>query len=227
MELNELKKAWGKVSEAKDQNHLMNANEIRQMLQKRGSGILSKLERNVRTGFWLLGIFLLLTIADQYFPYDVILPSSLNDQHIPNPFLIKIIGIVVNCIIMLTFILFVYRYHKLKIKNLAADNMRVALRKVIQLLDAFKKEFYLALIVFLCAASAGFVAGVWEAIKTMSGSQTMGNPRLIETGLLILLIMTILISLIFYIFHKGFNSLYGKYRQQLIGTLNELDETEE
>jgi len=43
----------------------------------------------------------------------------------------------------------------------------------------------------------------------------------------ILLIMAILIALIFYIFHKGFNALYGKYRQQLIGTLNELDETEE
>ncbi|HEY3390288.1 MAG TPA: hypothetical protein VGK38_11990, partial [Prolixibacteraceae bacterium] len=66
MELNELKTAWGKVSEAKDQNHLVNADEIRKMLQKKGSGILSKLERNVRTGFWLLGIFLLLTIADQY-----------------------------------------------------------------------------------------------------------------------------------------------------------------
>ena len=68
MELNELKKAWGKVSEAKDQNHLVNTEEIGHMLRSKGSGILSKLERNVRTGFWLLGIFLLLTIADQYLP---------------------------------------------------------------------------------------------------------------------------------------------------------------
>ena len=226
MELNELKKAWGKVSEAKDQNHLVNANEILQMLQKRGSGILSKLERNVRTGFWLLGIFLLFTIADQYLPYDRIFPSYLNEQ-IPTPLSIKIIGIIVNSIMMLTFILFVYRFHELKIKNLAADNMRVALRKVVQLLDTFKKEFYLALVVFSCAESAGFIMGVWEGIKSMSGYQTMSNPRLIVAGLLILLVMAALITLIFYIFHKGFNSLYGKYRQQLIGTLNELDETEE
>ena len=226
MELNELKKAWGKVSEAKDQNHLVNANEILQMLQKRGSGILSKLERNVRTGFWLLGIFLLFTIADQYLPYDRIFPSYLNEQ-IPTPLSIKIIGIIVNSIMMLTFILFVYRFHELKIKNLAADNMRVALRKVVQLLDTFKKEFYLALVVFSCAESAGFILGVWEGIKSMSGYQTMSNPRLIVAGLLILLVMAALITLIFYIFHKGFNSLYGKYRQQLIGTLNELDETEE
>ena len=226
MELNELKKAWGKVSEAKDQNHLVNSNEILQMLQKRGSGILSKLERNVRTGFWLLGIFLLFTIADQYLPYDRIFPSYLNEQ-IPTPLSIKIIGIIVNSIMMLTFILFVFRFHELKIKNLAADNMRVALRKVVQLLDTFKKEFYLALVVFSCAESAGFIMGVWEGIKSMSGYQTMSNPRLIVAGLLILLVMAALITLIFYIFHKGFNSLYGKYRQQLIGTLNELDETEE
>ena len=226
MELNELKTAWGKVSEAKDQSHLVNADEIRHMLQKKGSGILSKLERNVRTGFWLLGIFLLLTIADQYIPYEKIFPSYLN-EHISTPFSVKIIGIIVNCIIMLTFILFVYRYQKLKIKNLAADNMPIALSKVVQLLDTFKKEFYLALIVFTCAESAGFALGVWEGIKSMSGLETMSNPRLIMAGFLILLVMATLIALVFYIFHKGFNSLYGKYRQQLIGTLHELDETEE
>ena len=226
MELNELKKAWGKVSEAKDQNHMVNSDEIRQMLQRKGSGILSKLERNVRTGFWLLGIFLLFTIADQYIPYERIFPTYLNEQ-IPNPLSNKIIGIFVNCIIMLTFILFVYRYHKLKIRNLAAENMKLALRKVIQLLDTFKREFYLALIIFLCAACAGVVMGIWQGIKTMPGLEINNNMNLIFAGTVVLLIMADLISLIFYIFHKGFNSLYGKYRQQLIGTLNELDETEE
>lgn len=227
MELNELKKTWGKVSEAKDQNHLVNTDEIRQMLQRKGSGILSKLERNVRTGFWLLGIFLLLTIADPYITYDRIFPSYLNEQQMPTPLSIKIIGIIVYCIIMSTFILFFYRYQKLNIKNLAAENMRMALRKVIQLLDTFKKEFYLALIVFLCAACAGFVMGVIQEIKTIPGLETLSKLKLIMAGCLILLIMATIIALIFYIFHKGFNSLYGKYRQQLIGTLNELDETEE
>jgi hypothetical protein len=226
MELNELKKAWGKVSEAKDQSHLVNSDEIGLMLQKKGSGILSKLGRNVNAGFYLLGIFLLLTIADQDLPYERIFPSYLNG-HIATPVSIQIIGVIVNCIIMLTFILFVYRYHKLKIKNLTADNMPLALRKVVLLLDTFKREFYLALIIFSFAQSAGFVMGVWEGIKSMSGLQSEINPRLILSGILILLVMATLIALIFYIFHKGFNSLYGKYRQQLIGTLNELDETEE
>ena len=226
MELNELKKAWGKVSEAKDQNHLINTEEILQMIQHRGSGILSKLARNVRTGFWLLGIFLLLTIADQYLPYERIFPSYLNEK-LSTPIFIKIIGVIVNFILMMTFILFVYRYHKLKIKNLTSDNLRVALRKVIQLLDTFKKEFYLALIVFSCAESAGFIIGVLQGIKTMSGYETMSNPRLLLAGLLILLVMVTIITMIFYILYKGFNALYGKYLQQLIGTLNELDETEE
>ena len=226
MELNELKRAWGKVSEAKDQSHLVNADQIGQMLQRRGSGILSKLERNVRTGFWLLGIFLLLTIADQYFPYDQFFPSMMNEQ-IDTPVLLKITGLIVNCIIMLTFILFVYRYHKLKIKQLAAYDMQVALRKVIQLLDTFKKEFYLALVVFICAASAGFIMGVWQGVQVVHGLETINRLKQIIGELFILSIMIVIISLIFYIFHKGFNALYGKYRQQLIATLNELDETED
>jgi len=226
MELNELKRAWGKVSESKDQNHLINTDEIRQMLKRRGSGILSKLERNVRTGFWLLGIFILLTIADQNLPYDRIFPAYLNEQ-LPTPTSINIIGLIVNCIMMLTFILFVYRYNRLNIKTLAASDMQVALRKVIQLLDTFKKEFYLALIVFSFAASVGFALGVWQGIKMMPGLETVSHLRRITGEFLILLVMVIIIAMIFYIFHKGFNALYGKYRQQLIGTLNELEETEE
>jgi hypothetical protein len=226
MELDELKKAWGKVSEANDQEYVVNSDEIRRMLQRRGSGILSKLERNVRTGFWLLGTFLLLTIADQCIPYDRIFPACLNKQ-IATPLWVKVIGLTVNCIIMLTFILFVYRYHRLKVKNLAADNIRIALGKVIQLLDTFKKEFYLAVVVFMCAAGAGFISGVWLGIKTTAAPESMNPLRTIIIWLMILLIMAALISSIFYIFHKGFNSLYGKYRQQLIGTLNELDEIKE
>ncbi len=226
MELNELKKAWGKVSESKDQDHFVNTDEIRQLLKRRGSGILSILERNVRTGFWLLGIFILLTIADQNFPYDRIFPSYLNEQ-LPTPPAIRIIGLIVNPIMMLNFILFVFRYKRLNIKQLAASDMQVALRKVIELLDTFKKEFYLALIVFSCAASAGFAMGVWKGIKIMPDYQTVSQLKLIMGELVIILVMVALIALIFYIFHKGFNVLYGKYRQQLIGTLNELEETEE
>jgi hypothetical protein len=226
MELNELKKAWEKVVEAKDQGHAVDTDQIRQMLQRKGSGILSQLERNVRTGFWLLGMFLIFTIADQYLPYDRILKYSINEQ-ITTPNSIKIIGIIVNCIIMLTFILFVYRYQKLKIRTLAANDMRVALQKVIQLLDTFKREFYLALIVFLCAACAGFVLGILEGIKAIPNIENISHTKQIVDGLIILLVMTLILGLIFYIFHQGFNALYGKYRQQLIGTLNELDETEE
>jgi len=226
MELNELKKVWGEVSREKHQNHVVNADEIRQLLQHRGSGILSKLERNVRTGFWLLGIFLLITIADQYLPYDQLFTSYIQDK-IPTPLIIKITGIIVNCIMMLTFILFVYRYNKLNIKILAAYNMRMALQRILMLLDTFKREFYLALIVFSCATCAGFVMGVWQGIKIMPVSGTLSELKLIGGEIFIVLVMTAIIALIFYIFHKGFNALYGKYRQQLIRTLNELDETEE
>ena len=42
-----------------------------------------------------------------------------------------------------------------------------------------------------------------------------------------LVMLGLLIGSIFYIFHKGFNLLFGKYRDQLIQSLNELQENEE
>ena len=220
MELNELKKAWGKVSEAKDQSHLVNREELVVMLRRRGSGILSKLERNVKIGFWLLGIFMLLTIADQYFP-------SYIDEQMKTPLAISIIGIIVNCLVMATFILFVYRFHKLNIKSLASNNIKIALRKVVQLLDTFKKEFYLALIILLLAQGAGFVLGFWEGISYNSDPGNLNLKTIFLAGLIIFIVVSTLITFVFYLFHKGFNSLYGKYRQQLIATLNELEETTE
>lgn len=220
MELNELKKAWGKVSEAKDQSHLVNREDIVQMLRRKSTGILAKLERNVKIGFWFLGIFILLTIADQYFP-------SYIDEKMKPPLAISIIGIVVNCLLMFTFILFVYRFHKLNIKSLTSNNIKIALRMVIQLLDTFKKEFYLALIILLMAQGAGFFLGFWEGISYNSEPGNLNLKTIILGGLIILIVMSTLIASIFYLFHKGFDSLYGKYRQQLIATLNELEETTE
>ena len=69
--------------------------------------------------------------------------------------------------------------------------------------------------------------GVWQGFKAISDVETMSFFKIIQVGIPILALMVTIISLIFYIFHKGFNSLYGRYRQQLIGTLNELEETEE
>jgi hypothetical protein len=218
MELNELKKAWGKVSEAKDQSHLVNREEIVQMLRRKSSGILAKLERNVKIGFWFLGFFMLLTIADQYFP-------SYIDQQLKTPMAISIIGVIVNCLLMFTFVLFVYRFHKLNIKSLASNNIKIALRKVIQLLDTFKKEFYLALMILLLAQGAGFILGFWEGISYNSVPGKLDLKIIFLAGLFILLLMSALIGSVFYFFHKGFDSLYGKYRQQLIATLNELEET--
>jgi len=45
--------------------------------------------------------------------------------------------------------------------------------------------------------------------------------------LCMLVMLGLLIGSIFYIFHKGFNLLFGKYRDQLIQSLNELQENEE
>jgi hypothetical protein len=226
MDLNELKKGWCKVTAKVGDDGMMDITKIDQLLQKRGSGILSRLDRNVKTGFWLLGLFLLLTLIDQYLPIEKILPLDIEEK-ITVPLWIRLLGIVVNFFVMLSFILFVYRYNKLKIKSLAAQNMETALRNVLRLLDTFKKEFYLALIIFLTAAVTGFLYGAWTGFTIASGTEVLEPKMKIAAGAIVIVILAICIAVIFYIFHKGFNSLYGKYSDQLTNTLNELEETEE
>jgi hypothetical protein len=226
MDLNELKNRWCKVTAEVGDEVQMDVAKIDQLLQKRGPGILSRLDRNVTSGFWLLGLFLLLTLIDQYLPLEKILPSEIKEQ-ISVPLWIRLLGLFVNFIVMLSFVHFVYRYNKLKIKTLAAQNMETALRNVLRLLDTFKKEFYLALMIFLSAVVTGFLYGAWTGFTVASGSEAMEPKMKIIIGALIIIILAICIVAIFYIFHKGFNSLYGKYSDQLTMTLNELEEIDE
>jgi len=227
MDLNELKTAWCKVSAEHENRATLAIEKIDQLLQKRGNGILSRLDRNVKFGFWLLGLFLLLTLLDQYFPAERLLPNAI-EQQIVVPVWISVLGVSVNIVLMLSFILFVIRYRRLKVKNLAAQDMPTALRKVLRLLNTFKREFYLALGVFFSAIVTSFLYGAWTGFTMASGgsaSTTLKAEILIVVFLV--LMIALFIGVLFYVFHKGFNSLYGKYREQLIQALNELEEQED
>lgn len=226
MDLNELKKTWCQASENTPDEVNIDAKKIDQLLQKRGSGILSRLDRNVKIGFWLLGLFFILTLADQYLPVEKILPATLNSE-IEIPVWIRVLSLIVSSIVMLTFILFVIRYNNLKIKSLAALDMPTALRKVLRLLDTFKREFYLALAVFLSATITGFLYGAWTGFTIATDNESLTLQTKILIFLVMLALLCLFIGIIFFIFHKGFNTLYGKYREQLIKALDELEEVEE
>ena len=134
---------------------------------------------------------------------------------------------IVNLTVMTTILLFVIRYRQLQVQTLANQDLKGAIRKVLILLDTFKKGFYLAVIILTTGIGLGFLTGVHEGFESISILQTPSVASIILVVVSMLILFCLLIGSIFYIFHKGFNLLFGKYRDQLTQSLNELQENEE
>ena len=98
---------------------------------------------------------------------------------------------------------------------------------MLKLLDTFKKEFYLAVTILISGVGLGFLTGADKGFESIRISQTPSTMAIIIVVLSMLILLGLLAGSIFYIFHKGFNLLFGKYRDQLIQSLNELQENEE
>ena len=112
-------------------------------------------------------------------------------------------------------------------QTLADQDLKGALQKVLRLLDTFKKEFYLAVAILMSGVGLGFLSGASKGFESIRIAQTPSIFVVVVVVLCMLVMLGLLIGSIFYIFHKGFNLLFGKYRDQLIQSLNELQENEE
>ena len=76
MELNDFKKAWKQVTSDKVREKELDSSKINEMLHRRGTGILSRLDRSVKIGIGFLVLFFILTLADQLLPADLIFPTG-------------------------------------------------------------------------------------------------------------------------------------------------------
>ena len=226
MELNEFKKAWQKASSDTVQNKVLDASTINELLHRRSTGILSRLDRSVKIGIWFLVLFFFFTLADQLLPADILFPASWKAS-LEVPTWIIILEWFVNIVLMLTILLFVVRYRQLQLQTLANQDLKGAIQKVLKLLDTFKKAFYLAVAILISGIGLGFLSGASKGFESVLNSQTPSASAIVIVVVSMLVLLGLLIGSIFYIFHKGFNVLFGKYHNQLIQSLNELQENEE
>jgi len=226
MELNEFKKAWQKATSDTVQRKSLDSKTIDELLHRRSTGILSRLDRSVRIGIWFLVLFFLFTMADQLLPADLLLPASWKAS-LEVPLWISVLEWFVNIVLMLTILLFVVRYRRLQLQTLANQDLKGAIQKVLKLLDTFKKAFYLAVAILISGIGLGFLSGASKGFESVTISQTPSPFAVTVVVVSMLILLGLLIGSIFYIFHKGFNVLFGKYHNQLIQSLNELQENEE
>ncbi|MCK9414463.1 MAG: hypothetical protein M0Q53_19330 [Prolixibacteraceae bacterium] len=226
MELNEFKKAWQKATTDTVRQKELDATSINELLKKRSKGILSRLDRSVKFGIWFLVLFFLLTLADQLMPADFLFPARWKAE-LEVPMWISVLEWFVNIILILTILIFIIRYRRLQLQTLANQDLKGAIQKVLTLLDTFKKEFYLSVIILMSGIGVGFLLGATKGFESIKLSETPSIIAIVVVASAMLVLLGLLIGSIFYIFHKGFNLLFGKYRNQLIQSLNELQEHEE
>ena len=227
MELNEFKKAWqSATSENKVREKELDATRINELLRRRGTGILSRLDRSVKIGIWFLVIFFLITLADQLLPSELLFPERWKDT-VKVPGWINLLEWFVNLILMLSILIFIVRYRRLQVHSLANQDLKSAITKVLSLMDTFKKEFYLAVFILISAIGLSFLSGAQQGFATLKLNETPSSYTIAVVAGSMIILLGLLIGSIFYIFHKGFNLLFGKYRDQLMKSLNELQENED
>lgn len=226
MELNDLKKAWQNSTSDKVRSKELDASKIDKMLHSRGKGILSRLDRSVKIGIWFLVFFFFLTLADLLVPAEFVFPDKL-DVSLEVPIWIHLLEWIVNLTLMVSILLFVVRYRRLQVHTLADQNLQGAIQKVLKLLDTFKKEFYVSVAILSAGIGLGFLSGAQKGFETINTVQAPDTTSIVIASLMMLVLLGLLIGSILYIFHKGFNLLFGKYHDQLIQSLNELQENEE
>jgi hypothetical protein len=225
MELKDLKKAWSNVSSDKE----LNEQQIREMLRKRTHNLIERIDRNVKIGFVLLFVLILLFILDDFVFSPQIIDAMGNGISIPVWLLF--VNVFSYALILTTFIYFVFQYYRTKKRCDVNCNLHDTLKKVIEILQLYQRLFYLALITFSVAVAISFITGMFmgmEESAASSGVHLSDIPfdRLLIVVAIGLVVLTLMVGGIFLFLRWGFRRLYGNYIHKLKFTLHELDEVD-
>ena len=226
MDLNDLKKTWDKLGSQKQ----LDENQLRAMLGKRTKNLIERIDRNIKIGFILLFVLILVFALDDFLFSPLMIEGVSENLEIPRWLLF--LGVFANVLIFTTFIYFVVKYYRVKRSCDIACNLKETLAKIIDTLKIYQRMFYLALITLLVAMGSGFVSGMYNGF--LDGVEQKGVPfSEIQIDQLLLAVFIGLVILIFtvggiFLFMRwGFRRLYGNYIFKLKNTLKELNEINE
>lgn len=226
MDLKDLKKTWEKL-EAKNQ---LDENQLRQMLGKRTKSLIEKIDRNIKIGFVLLFVLIVIFALDDFLFSPLMIAGVSENLEIPKWLLF--LGVFSNALIFTTFIYFVFKYYRVKRSCDTACDLRETLLKIIDTLKIYQRLFYLALITLLVAMGSGFVSGMYNGFLDGVEQKGLGFSeiqieQLIFAVIVSLVVLAITVGGIFLLMRWGFRRLYGNYIHKLKLTLKELQEIAE
>lgn len=223
MDLKDLKNTWNKISSAKQ----LDESQLREMLTKRTKSLIERIDRNIRIGFLVLFVLILLFAFDDLLVSPQMLKSMTRGVDIPNWLIF--IGFFSNALIFTTFVYFVVKYYRVKRACDVSCDLRETLKKMIETLRLYQRLFYLALATFVVAIGLAFVSGIYEGGKMQfenSGAQLadVDTQQLVLIVVIGLVVLALIVGGVFLFLRWGFRKLYGNYIKKLKNTLQELDE---
>lgn len=226
MELKDLKNTWDKL--ASDEQ--LDENQLKKMLGKRTKNVLERIDRNIKLGFGILFVLIIIFILDDFIISPQLLEEVGGNISVPNWLLF--LGVFSNTLIFTTFIYFVIKYYRVKKSCNISCNLRETLVKIIDTLNIYQRMFYLALVSVTVTIALGFVTGIYEGVLIQAEQQgipanEIGIGNLATTIFITAFLLFIMTFGVFIILRWGFRKLYGNYIQKLKLTLKELDEIEE
>ncbi|WP_167614126.1 hypothetical protein [Maribellus sediminis] len=226
MELDKLKKTWEKMSAVKE----LDETQLREMLHKRTKSLIERIDRNIKIGFAVLFVLILLFAFDDF----LLSPQLLKDmtQGVSMPDWLVFLGVFSNVLILTTFVYFVIKYYRVKRTCDVTCELHETLKKIIETLLLYQRLFYLALATFMVAIGLAFVSGVYEGGRLQfenSGAELadVNTRQLVLVVVLGIIALSLIVGGIFLVLRWGFRKLYGNYIKKLKTTLKELENLDE
>ncbi|MBN1985868.1 MAG: hypothetical protein JW761_06160 [Prolixibacteraceae bacterium] len=226
MDLKDLKKTWDKLASGKE----LDESEIREMLGKRTKNHIERIDRNIRLGFVVLSLLILVFILDDFLFSPLLMAGISENLSVPNWLLF--LGVFSDALILFTFIYFVIKYFRVKRSCDISCNLKETLVKIINTLKIYQRMFYLALIFISITMITGFISGMYQGTLADLESQGIAFSEISIRQLLVVIVIGLLFLLItvggiFIFLRWGFRRLYGNYIAKLKLTLKELEEINE
>jgi len=230
MELKDLKSAWDTYSSQEMDKHRLGKESIHELLKKRTQTLVDRIDRNIRIGMAVLGLYIVYLILDYLF-LTAYFSKVIIHEVIEYPKWLEPLDVFSTALIITTYLFFVIRYLKIKSSFSIHLQLKDLLLGIQETLKTYRRMFYLAVVILLINIMVSFIAGVYQGLKFKAdsisdGIITLTTSQTLKIVGISLLFIVPMITGSFYALSWGFNKLYGRYLVKLNETLQELDESE-
>lgn len=229
MELKDLKSAWDTYSSQEMDKHRLGKESIHELLKNRTQSLVDRIDRNMRIGMGVLGIYITYLILDYLF-LSAYFSKIIIHEVIEYPKWLEPLDVFSTALIITTYLFFVIRYLKIKRNFSIHLQLKDLLLGIQETLTTYRRMFYLAVVILLINIIVSFIAGIYQGLKFKADEISGGIINLTTSQTLkimgiSLLIIIPMVAFSFFLLRWGFNKLYGQYLNKLDETLEELDES--